>query len=183
MKKLLTLFAALLLLTNLCFAYDYPRWRSMPIMVYIPEYGDYSRLMKKAFSTWQAKSKNLVSFRYVKNISQADIYVGFVDHVSACNDNNAVGCTTTSTRGGYYLQNYVEIGTKDVQFIQKDGKLIKKEVPRTPEHIYGVMLHEAGHAIGLDHSNDKNSIMYAYDLDDLQELTDTDLKLLRNKYN
>lgn len=184
MKKFLTLLAILLLFTSLCFAYDYPRWKSMPIKVYIPEYGDYSKLMKRAFDTWQAKSNNIVRFKYVNNINQADIYVGFVDRVSACNDSNAVGCTAYGyIIKGYFQQNYIEIGTKDVQLLREGGKLIKKEVPRSPEHIYGVMLHEAGHAIGLKHSEDKNSIMYHVDLDDMQELTDVDLQLLRDKYN
>ena len=44
------------------------------------------------------------------------------------------------------------------------------------------MLHEIGHAIGLDHSENSQSIMYSYDLPTIQYLTEDDLDLLYKKY-
>lgn len=182
MKKFLLLLM-ITLTTLACFALEKPRWVGQPIYVYIPEYGNMSVLMKQAFNAWQTKSKNLVRFKYVNNPNNANIEVEFVDFVANCNDANAVGCTETSTRGGQYNKAYVTIGTKEYERKMEGGKYTRKIVTRSKNHIYGVMLHEAGHAIGLGHSKSSGSIMYPYDLDSMQYLTDEDMKLLYSKYH
>ena len=54
------------------------------------------------------------------------------------------------------------------------------------QQMYGIMLHEIGHAIGItEHSNDVNSIMYAYSMYDYktpQHLTIEDLRLAYKTY-
>ena len=182
MKKIFLLIV-LIITTLTCIALEKPRWVGQPIYVYIPEYGNMSVLMKQAFNAWQTKSKNLVRFKFVNNPDNANIEVEFVDFVSNCNDANAVGCTEMSTRGGQYYKSYVTIGTKEYQRTYEGGRYSRKIVTRTKDHIYGVMLHEAGHAIGLGHSSSQGSIMYPYDLDSMQYLTNDDMKLLYNKYH
>ena len=184
MKKFLTILFTLIVIASSCFALERPRWVGQPICVYVPaNYGNITVLMKQAFSAWETKSKALVRFKFVNSPSNADIIVEFVDFVSNCNDANAVGCTEMMTRGGQYEKAYITIGTKEYARSYSGGQYNRQIVTRTKEHIYGVMLHEAGHAIGLGHSDSNNSIMYPYDLDSMQYLTNEDMRLLYQKYH
>ncbi len=182
MKKIFTILFLILSITA-AIALEKPRWVGQPIYVYIPEYGNMSVLMKQAFEAWQNTSKNLVRFKFVSSPNDANIEVEFVDFVANCNDAGAVGCTEMMTRGGQYYKSYVTIGTKEYMRKVEGGRYVRKIVTRSKEHIYGVMLHEVGHAIGLGHSANSGSIMYPYDLDSMQYLTDEDMKLLYKKYH
>ncbi len=181
MKKFL-LIIAVLLTVPFCLAAERPRWVGQPIYVYIPENGMMSSLMKQAFSTWQNTSNSLVRFKFVSSPSNANIEVEFVDFVN-CGDGNAVGCTEMTMRAGEYYKAYVTIGTKEYRRDYAGGRYSRKLVTRTKDHIYGVMLHEAGHAIGLEHSESKDSIMYPYDLESMQYLTKKDMEILYKKYH
>ena len=163
---------------------EFPRWTSQPIYVYIPQYGKYSQLMKKSFIAWEQLSKSLIRFKYIDSPQDAQIQVEFVDFVTNCGGHgHAVGCTQLATRGKNYYKSVVTIGTKEYAKIYNGSVYTSKLRHRPLKNIYGVMLHEVGHAIGLEHSLNNKSIMYPYDLPTLQYLTKEDLRLLYNKYH
>ena len=184
MKKTLLLLITIFTFCLSVFAVQDLRWRNQPIKVYMPNIGQMSSWMNQAFKTWEQQSKGLVQFKFVQSKQFSDIDVEFVDIVENCNDINAVGCTHMYSRDGRnFSKAVITIGVMNYTYSKNKGKVAKTGSLRNKENIYGVMLHEIGHAIGLDHSKIPKSIMYPYDLEMIQVLTPNDLNILYKKYS
>lgn len=190
MKKTLTLFTILILTVTSAFALTKPRWEGRPIKVYIPENENYSGLMHDAFLTWQSGTDSAVWFTFLGGNKQneADITVHFVEKNTYCKNTAAVGCTHYKVNpSGFYIHNDIYIASKSVmQLVGDDGTVATKTTPIPQAQIYRIMLHEIGHAVGIHkHSDNPNSIMFPYSLDDYnipQKLTDDDLNFVYYVY-
>lgn len=190
MKKILTLFTIIFLTVTSVFAMSKPRWDVRPIKVYISGEGYYHDIMKNAFLQWQTRTDSAVWFTFLGENRQddADITVHFVEKNTYCNSLSAIGCTHYKVdHNGYYTHNDIYIAFKSVQrLVGDDGTVATKTTNITPEQIYRVMLHEIGHAIGINgHSHNPNSVMYTYSINDKnipQRLTDDDLDFVYNVY-
>jgi len=190
MKKIFILLFTLIITAASVFALSKPRWDERPIKVYIPGNTYNSQIMKNAFLQWQTRTNSAVWFTFLSDHKkdEADIRVYFVEKDTKCGNLSAIGCTHSYTnQDGFFTHVDMYIASKSVVQLQgDDGTIATKTVLISAPQLYRVMLHEAGHAIGIhQHSNKPNSIMYKYSLDDVnipQVLTDDDLEFVYNVY-
>ena len=153
MKKILfLLFSIIILSAGSVFAYINPRWGYFPLNVYIEPHSK-KALVEKAFSTWQSES-GIAKFRYVTSEKYyPNIVVKFADknpYQKGSNFENAVGLAYSYTPLGFYAKATITI------YLTSPGG----GTPLSDNQIYGIALHEIGHAMGLGHSPINTDIMF-----------------------
>jgi len=161
MKRILILILTMIILPLSCFCATPAKWYTMPVNVYIPEHSK-APLMRKAFLDLQ-DSTGYIKFRFLNEQGKRRAHI-VVQFVKRCPMDGAVGLTYRPESRNAFLKNTVQIGLID----PNTNKLYSNQ------QLYIIMLHEAGHAIGMNHTPNKSDIMY-FQLNDKQKaLTNTD---------
>lgn len=149
---LIALFITFLLTSS---AYAAQRWEKDTLNVYIIENAK-EYIMKKAFTKWQSASRERIKFKYVQNEDNADIVVEYVENLPGM----VVGLCTNNYSNEEIIYSKIYLARKN------NVKAIL-----TNDEYYRIMLHEIGHALGLEHSQNNNSIMR----ENAMEITDISL--------
>lgn len=142
---------------------DYgPSWNKSVISVYIPQGHAYSEMFLHAFQKWENSSFGKLKFQYVAK-QPADIETYFVQKTDGTDE--AAGSYTLIVQGGKIVKADIAIVAVPNQF--------------TNQMIYTTMLHEVGHALGLQDSNRKLGIMRSPVVETQDIITNDIIKLYR----
>jgi len=155
--------------------------KTQGLKVYIPPKDMLGTTMKHAFMDWQRHTDGKFSFEFVDTKSTANMVVIFIQSGMGeiCKNGDALGCTTYASAKTLYGNKRI-LGVKIyISIYDMNGK------PMTKNQVYTIMLHEIGHALGLNHSENPNSLMYAgtnSEMAEDQEILPEDVKALYDLY-
>lgn len=126
------------------------KWSAMPIRVWIQPGTKYTDTVVNAFNEWQYVSKNKIRFISTKSESQGQILVYFEENLDT-SDSSAVGYTSYAGCIGRFF-----VGKSRIHLQTRTrGQIVSQK------NMYGVALHEIGHALGImGHSKNNNDIMF-----------------------
>ncbi|MDQ5963982.1 MAG: Matrixin family metalloprotease [Cyanobacteriota bacterium erpe_2018_sw_39hr_WHONDRS-SW48-000098_B_bin.30] len=146
------------------------KWLSgkLPLKVYIPtddansklpgyKSGD-AQLLRNAFDTWQKQSNGKIQFTFVQTVSKADITCTWVSEQAQLQSKDAAGvCERSVNNSGHILRANLKLLTLTPgNYRRTFNDDARKRCIAT------LCLHEIGHSIGLNHSSNKQDIMWTH---------------------
>lgn len=146
------------------------KWASFPLTVYI-EPKSQKGAAQKAFEQWQAKTGNLVSFKFVNSPVKAQIVVDFKDKLenSTSDKSYIAGYSKPYYQGNNIIKSEIHILGNDPDTNQR----------LSDDSITFSTLHEIGHSLGFrGHSPDGNDIMSATSTQAKPALTQRDINTM-----
>lgn len=141
------------------------------IRTYIPPRHQNTQMMRHAFERWSKVTGDKVVFVYTNNPGMSDLEVVFDRSADYLNSDKTIGLTNKK----YIEGKKIVHATIHIADHTKNGRFL------SDDEVFTVMLHEIGHALGLEHVNDPKAIMNPY-CDVAMEITESDMKQLNNIY-
>jgi hypothetical protein len=135
--------------------YRWPDRSSEAVRVYIQQTSSvlawdrgYPELAREVFAEW-SEAGFPVRFTFVYDSASADMTIHWRDRF-APEDGQRVGVTERSQTSAFLISKaHIAIATRD-----SAGRNL------SPTVVGGILRHEVGHALGLNHANDPTSVMY-----------------------
>ena len=135
-------------------------WKNPNLKVCIVGNNKNNPMMKRAFKEWQTLSDNTVRFTFVQKLNGVNQKSG-----------NKIGLTSYNYRGNTIVFAKIHISASG----QGNTRTLNQD------EVYSVMLHEIGHAIGLSHNSNPQSIMYY--ASGTNRISNEDIKNLKKEYD